>query len=452
MKTLQLYLSDLKELLQDHDFVSARSCLKEVSPIDLADGWEHFTPEERRAIFRLLSRPRANQLFEELDSSYQQELLEGLQQETVQDLLHELDPSEVGRVARRMPQNVVRHLMSIMRKSGRESVQQFLQFPPQTVGALMRSRFVTISPRLTTKQALERVRLSTRLRHIEQTHLDNLMVVDTEGRLSGVVGLKSLIVAPGDMPVRDLMDTKVQALSPELDQEEAVKLFSKYKFKSLPVVDGRRKLLGVVVFRDLVDVASEETEEDFAKMAGVRGGLATKSVLGITRVRLPWLVATCVGELIVAYIIKHHELTLSKLVALATFIPLIAAMGGSVGSQTATVMVRGLATGEVKPGQQFTTVAKEISAGILLGAFYGLLIGFSAWFLYGDRYGWKFAALVGTGMLVSMSAASSAGAIEPLVFKRLGIDPATATGPLITTFTDLLSTAVYFGLATWFLM
>ena len=448
MRTIQLYLSDLKELLQAREFVSVRTALHEISPVDLADGWEHFTPEERVALFRLSARQRAVQLFEELDSPLQVELVDSLQAHDAERLLQDLDPVLAGRFVRELPPPLVRRLTGIMKKGGQESVQEYLHFPPKTVGALMRGRYITVDPRWTARHAIERIQLSTRLRRIEETHLDTLMAADPEGRLKGTVALKALVVAPRDMLVRDLMNASPVVLDPSLDQEEAVKLFTKYKLKSAPVAAKDGGLMGIVVYRDIFDVASEEVEEDFAKMVGSQAGLLSHTALDIAKIRLPWLIATCFGELLVSYIIKHYEFTLSRIVALATFIPLIAAMGGNVGAQTATVMVRGLATGEVAKGEESAIVAKEVAVGMLIGAFYGILIGLAAQVFYGDRYGTTFAMVVGIGMFVSMTAAATAGSIEPLVFRALGIDPATATGPLITTFTDLLSTSVYFWLAT----
>ncbi|MBI4424183.1 MAG: magnesium transporter [Elusimicrobia bacterium] len=452
MKTLQLYLSDLKELLQARDFVSARTCLKEVSPFDLADGWDYFAPEERRVIFRLLTRQKAYQTFEELESPYQRELLESLQKEYVSELLQGMDPSAVGRVARGLPQAMVRHLMSVMKHSGQEMVQKYLQYPPKTVGALMRGRFLTLEPQWTSRQALDRVQHSTRLRHIEETHLDALMVLDSTGKLLGTVGLKQLVVAPSNMPVRELMDPSVRILRPEMDQEEALRLFKRYKLKYAPVATPSGQLLGIVVYSDIFDVASEETEEDFAKMAGVGVQAADLSPWAQAKLRLPWLVITCVGGLGVSSIVKGFESTLAQIIALASFSPLIAGMGGNVGAQTATIVVRGLATGELKPGDHVAVVTREVSVGVMLGAFYGRAIAAAAFAFYGTRYGWRFSIVVGAAMFVSMTFSAFLASVEPFVFHRLGVDPATATAPLITTLTDLVSNLTYFGMATYLLL
>jgi len=277
------------------------------------------------------------------------------------------------------------------------------------------------------------------------------LVAEASGNLAGVVTLKSLVVAPRDMLVRELMDPSPISLSPEMDQEEAVNLFAKYKLKGAPVIARDRKLMGIVVYRDIVEVAREEVEEDFAKMAGMPV-THSRSAFEIARTRLPWLVATCFGGLAVSYVIKHYEPTLSKIVVLATFIPLIAGMGGNVGSQTATIMVRGLATREIDPRRAARPILKEVLSGAIIGLFYALVVGIVAHFFYGPAYGWRFAAVVAAAMMVSMSAAATLGAVQPLVFLKLGIDPATATAPFITTATDLLSNLVYFSLATYLLL
>lgn len=452
MKTLQLYLSDLKELLDHREFISARTCLKDISPIDLADGWEYFSSEERRAIFRLLSRQRAVQLFEELEAADQLELINSLQRQDAQELLQDLDPSETGRMVRGLPAPMIRQLTGIMKKGGQEAVQKFLKYPPQTVGALMRGRYVTLDPQWTAKQALERVQLSTRLRRIEETFLDTLMVVDASGRLIGVVGLKVLVVAPRDMEVKELMERSPITLKPEADQEEAVALFNRYKHKGIPVVAPDRTMLGVVVYRDMIEVASQEVEEDFAKMAGMAPTLVSATGLELALKRLPWLVITCFGGIAVSYVVHSFEATLAKVIALAAFSPLIAGMGGNVGSQTATIVVRGMATGEIKPGRARSEILKEVWVGILLGAFYGAAVGLVSFFFYGSSYGWKFSLVVGVGMLFSMTTASLMASLEPFILRKFGVDPATATGPLITTITDLLSNLVYFSLATYLLI
>ena len=452
--TIQVYLSDLKELLETRDFVSLRTALKEISPVDLADGWEHFSLDERKVLFKLSPRQRALQLFEEIDPHYQQELVAALDQEEVQSLMEHLDPGETGRFLRGMPKDMVRHLKNLIKKGGQEeAVEQALKYPAQTAGALMRSKFLKLDPHWTCKQALERISASTRLRTIEQTFLDHLFVTDHAGALLGSVSLKELVVAPSSMLVRDLMNPDPLTLQPELDQEEAAKLFARYKLKSMPVVNGGRRLLGFVWYKDIYEVVRQETEEDFAKMAGTGAGQAQAAgVWEASKVRLPWLAVTCLGQLLVSGVIHEFESTLSQLVALATFMPLIAAMGGNVGSQSAIIMVRALSTGEVLDKDVFHAAWKDFRVGVILGVVYSAAMTGVSYIFYGQRFGWEFSAVIGLGTALSMSIAATLGALVPFAFRRCGLDPATATGPLVTTLTDLISTASYLALASYLLI
>ena len=212
-----------------------------------------------------------------------------------------------------------------------------------------------------------------------------------------------------------------------------------------------RNLLGVVVYRDIFAIAREETEEDFAKMAGY-ARTEERSIFKTVALRLPWLIITCFGGMLVSGVVKGFENTLAQIIALASFSPLIAGMGGNVGSQTATIMVRGLATGELGRGDEVKAIRHEVAIGMIMGLFYGLVVGGLANFFYHARYGWWFGIVVGTSRTVSMTIASIMASIEPFVLRHFGVDPATATGPMITTTTDLLSNAFYFTLASWLLL
>ena len=449
-----MYLSDLKELLAAKEFVSVKTALKELSPVDLADGWEHFTREERGVLFRLMPRQRALQLFEELDPEHEEELLGALKDQDVVELVADLDPAETGRLMRELPRKTVRQLEAIVKKSSAaKRAAEVASYPDDSVGSLMRTRYVTLLSRWTCREALSRISVSTRLRFIENTFLETLFVLDGDERLVGTVTLKKLVVAPADLPVSELMESNPQLLLPETDQEEGAKLFQHYHLTCCAVVDQERRLLGVVIDRDMDEVAAEETEEDIAKMAGTRAeDMDATTALESARLRLPWLAVTCVGQLLVSLVIHRFEATLSKLVALATFMPLIAAMGGNVGSQSAIMVVRSLAAGSLGPRDRARTVLRDLRVGGLLGLLYSAAMVLAAHAFYGDRFGWDFSWVIGLGTLTSMTIAATLGAFVPFLFEKMGIDPATATGPLVTTLTDLISTASYLGFATLLLM
>lgn len=237
------------------------------------------------------------------------------------------------------------------------------------------------------------------------------------------------------------------------DQEEAARLVTKYNLLSAPVVDEGDRLVGVLLIDDILDVVHREASEDIAKMAGtLPEEFTARNVLRIMRLRLPWLVASIAGGFLVSLVIKRFQGTLRDVVALAAFMPLIAAMGGNVGAQSATIVVRSIALGHLHMKEWYKAMAREFAVGVLLGVGYGALVGVFAYGLYRGELTWHFALVVSLGMLTSMTVAATIGAVEPFIFERLGIDPATATGPLITTTTDLVATTAYLVLAATILV
>jgi magnesium transporter len=456
MRTIQLFLADLKELLANREFASLRKALRQISPMDLAEGWDEFELEEQKVLFKLAPRQRALQLFEELDPEHQEELLGALRKEEVEELVEDLDPAETSRILRELPVPLVRQLESMLRRQGDkgEEVERYLKYPEESVGALMRTNFFSINPAWTCRQALDMMQRGVRLRLIETMYLDTLFVVDEEERLGGIVYLKELVVAPPEMAVAELMNPEPVELKPEMDQEEAAQIFNHYKFGSAPVVDSRRRLLGVVLDTDIVEVVEEETEEDLAKFSGTAAEEFEEEVTALASAwhRMPWMAVAGLGQLIVAAVIWGFEGSLSRLVALMTFIPLIAALGGNVGAQSAIIMVHAISSGELDEKDAFISVFRDLKVGLMLGLVASVIMVGVAYLFYGDRFGLLFSVVTGLGILISMSVAATLGALVPILFDRAGIDPATATGPLVTTLTDIIGTAAYLGIATWVLL
>ncbi|MBI1953011.1 MAG: magnesium transporter [Candidatus Omnitrophica bacterium] len=455
VKAYALFLPELKQLLALRDLATLKSALREINPVDLAEGWSEFTREEQLTLFQILATRRAVVVFEELDVKDQGFLLTALGDQGTGQMVEDLPPGEAAHLFRKLPRRVVRKLTNLVKKEeAAEKLEQSLAYPRGTAGALMHTGVVRLKESMTASQALELVRALTRTHVHEEGLLANLYVVNGGGSLIGFVSLQTLVSAPHDSLVKELLSSasaiRIQAGA---DQEEAARLVAKYNLLSAPVVDETGRLAGVLLVDDVLDIIHQEASEDIAKMAGTRPEeFKAANILRIVRLRLPWLVASIAGGVLVSFVIKHFEGTLLAVVALASFMPLIAAMGGNVGSQSATIVVRGLATGQIQAGEWTKIMVRELAVGLILGLSYGLLVGLFAFGLYGRRYGAYFALVVCLGMLTSMVVAATIGAVEPFFFKRLGIDPATATGPLITTITDLIATATYLALATSILL
>ena len=453
MRLLTVMVPEIKSLLAEREFSLLKDVLTECQALDLAECWRDFSAEEQVAIFKLLGTKAAIQLFESVDIDSQRMLLNRLNEETVVPLLEGAHPADIARVFHRLPERAVKKMTSLVkREEALQRIQRVMTFPQNSAGSLMHPEFVKLLPKMTARHALSLVQAVARPH--EKRHLFALYVTDDAGKLLGTLSLQDLVGAPEDAVLSDLMlSTDAIKVPAHTDQEEVAKVVAKYDLSSVPVVDEQDCLIGVLTVDDIIDVIRQEATEDIVKMAGTKvEDISARSSFRIARLRLPWLITTLVGELVVSVIIKHYEFTLSKVVALASFLPLIAAMGGNVGSQSATIMVRGLATGHVQRHNMAKEVLKEFRVGLLLGVCYGMVMALMAIILYRDRFGPFFPPVVGLGMCLSMTVASTAGAAEPFILTRFGVDPATATGPLITTTTDLISTSAYFILATWILL
>ncbi len=378
-------------------------------------------------------------------------LLQAMGEQATGAMVSELPPGEVAHLLRKLPRRVIRRMSNLVkRQEAVERLEQVFSYPPKTAGALMHTEVVRLKESVTASQALELIQTVTRT-HVHQGGLlSTLYVVNGQSRLVGFVPLQELVAAPRDSLVRELMSsTRTIQIPAAADQEEVARIVAKYNLLSAPVVDDAGRLVGVLLVDDVLDIIHQEASEDIAKMAGTAlEEFGTRNILRVARLRLPWLVASILGGFLVSIVIKHFEQTLLQVVALASFMPLIAAMGGNVGAQSATIVVRSLATGHLQMMEWSKVMAREFSVGTLLGLTYGLVVGGFAYTLYGARLGPHFALVVSIGMLTSMMVAATIGAVEPFIFQRLGIDPATATGPLITTTTDLVATLAYLALAT----
>lgn len=455
VKAYALFLPELKQLLAAKDLATLKSVLREINPVDLAEGWRQWSRQEQLELFQILPIRRAVVVFEELEVEDQVFLLQSIGEQTTGEMVNELPPGEVAHFFRKLPPRVIKRFTNLVKKQEEvERLEQILSYPPKTAGSLTHTETVRLKESMTASQALEIIRAVTRAHVHEAGVLSTLYVVNGQGVLIGFVSLQTLVAAPHDAKVGELMSSaRAIQIPATADQEEAARLVSKYNILSAPVVDDAGHLVGVLLMDDVLDIIHQEASEDIAKMVGTRPEeFDRKSILRVVRLRLPWLIASILGGFLVSFVVKHFEGTLLQLVALASFMPLIAAMGGNVGAQSATIVVRSLATGRSRLGDWPKVMVHECAVGLLLGLSYGMVVGGFAYLLYGEKLGWYFALVVALAMFTSMTVAATIGGLEPFLFERLGIDPATATGPLITTITDLISTSTYLALATLILL
>jgi magnesium transporter len=277
-----------------------------------------------------------------------------------------------------------------------------------------------------------------------------IYVVDENYKLLGVISLRQLVVEKPDAPLKEIMATDIFSVRTDVDQEEVARIVARYDILAVPVIDETHKLVGIVTVDDVIDIIRLEATEDMLKMAGAGDDFVeTQTVLRSTRTRLPWLFAACLGGIFAVFIISRFEASLQKLAYLAAFIPVIMGMGGNIGTQSSTIVVRGLATGRLHIDDLWNVVLKELSTGVILGLVYGLFIGIVAQAVfYETQSSGAFAISVGLAVLISMSIAALVGSLVPMLLARINIDPAVATGPFVTTAIDIASVFFYFTIAT----
>ncbi len=452
VRSSALFVPEIKQLLSFKEYHELKMDLAEVNPIDLADGWTDFSPREQVVLFKLMSVPKAIDLFEELEAPEQMHLLNTLEIGALGPVLEELGPEETSSLFHKLPDRIIRRMMSLMRRGKTESAPLLFSFPENTAGHLMGPTNLPLHPQQTAQQALDQVRMSTKLHRMGELHA--LYVTDDHGRLMGVVSPRALIAAPRDMKLAEIMSPvqliKVRA---DADQEEAAHVFSKYQLLAAPVVDEENHLLGILSVKDILHVINQEATEDMAKLAGTEAGeLETGSIWRVVRLRMPWLLASWLGGIVASFVIHSFESTLSHVVALAAFMPVISGMGGNVGTQSSTIVVRGLATGHIQVNEIVITLWRELRIGVLLGLGYGVFLGGLVFWQYGGIHPLTFPMVVGLGICTSMTVAAVMGAVTPMVVQRFRIDPAICSAPFVSTATDILSLLSYFTLATWLLI
>jgi len=381
-------------------------------------------------------------LFTELDEDAFLDLIEGVELDHLVEILEQMPTDDVADLIGRLPEEMSDTILEKMKMEGSEEVEDLLRYKDDSAGGIMVPDFIALTEDTTAKKAIE----SLQNEHLDVEMPFYLYVVDQYGKLVGVSSLRQLVVVPSETTLRDFMTTDVFSVQTDVDQEEVAKIVARYDILAVPVVDETNKLVGIVTVDDVIDIFRREATEDILKMAGAgEEFVETKSVLKSTRIRLPWLFASCLGGIVAFLIIGHFEGSLSKLGYLAAFIPVIMGMGGNIGTQSSTIVVRGLATGRLQLRDIWSVVSKELAIGLILGLVYGIIIGMAAQFRYSRG---ALAVSVGVALICSMSVAALVGSLVPMVFARFNIDPAVASGPFVTTAIDVISVFFYFQIAT----
>jgi magnesium transporter len=413
---------------------------------DLSVVFRSLSIAQQRKLFSLITDiEKKGALFSELDTDALQDLIEDMKVENIVRVLESMPADDVADIVGRLPEEKSKDILDKMKTAESEEVEDLLRYEDDTAGGIMVPDFIALREDVTAREAIE----SLQTEHSDVEMAFYLYVVDEYGKLVGVSSLRQLVVVSPETPLKEFMITDVFSVQTDMDQEEVARLVARYDILAVPVVDGSNRLVGIVTVDDVIDILRKEATEDILKMAGAgEEFVETKSIFKSTRIRLPWLFASCLGGIFAFFIIGRFESSLSKVGYLAAFIPVIMGMGGNIGTQSSTIVVRGLATGRINVRDIWAVVFKELSIGLILGLVYGSLIGSVAQFRYSVG---ALALSVALAVICSMAIAALVGSLVPMGFARIHIDPAVATGPLVTTSIDIISVFFYFSIATWFL-
>jgi magnesium transporter len=439
----RILLDSIKRLLRRGATAHLHKIVNKTHAADLAAVYRFLTPSEQRALFDHLENVEQKAMFfSELEEELLLELIEDMPPDKIAEILEQMPNDDVADLLGKLSDDRAKTLLDLMTKEGSEEVEELLGYDAETAGGIMLPDFIALKEETTAREAT---------RALQKDYVDiempfYLYVTDDHDNLVGVISLRQLVVVPPETKLKSIMTTDVVSVQTDTDQEEVAKIVARYNVLAVPVVDENNTLVGIVTVDDVIDIIREEATEDILKMAGAgEGFVESQSLLKSTRIRLPWLLASWVGGIVAFMIIGYFESSLSQLVYLAAFIPIIMGMGGNIGTQSSTIVVRGLATGRLNVKQIRKVVLKELAIGFFLGFVYGILLGLVVHLRY-DM--WLFGVTVGLAVISSMTIAALVGSLVPMVFARINIDPAVATGPFVTTSIDILSVFLYFQIAT----
>tara|TARA_B100000214_G_scaffold134809_1_gene95894 strand:+ start:769 stop:2178 length:1410 start_codon:yes stop_codon:yes gene_type:complete len=439
---------NLEALLSAGNYDGGKTLLSPLQPVDIAQAVGTLPMILQALAFRLLNKNEAIEVYEYLDPSVQQNLLDRLRSNEVLDLVEEMSPDDRVRLFDELPAKVVRRLLSELSPEERRVTAQLLGYESETAGRLMTTEFIDLKEFLSVSQALKLVRQ----RATFSETIYSLYVTDKERHLTGILSLRDLVVADPESLIGEVMTRDVVNVRTDTDQEEVARAIQRYDFLALPVVDLEKRLVGIVTVDDLIDVIEQEATRDIYAAGAVQAGdeddYFQSNLFVVARRRIVWLAVLVLANGLTTQVIAMNDEVLKQVVLLAAFIPLLIGAGGNVGAQSSTVVIRGLSTQRIQRLGLLRAIAKEALAGALLGILMALFVVPFAWW---QGQGPLVATAVGISLMAITTLAATAGASLPLLFDRMGLDPALMSAPFITTATDVAGVLIYLKTASWLL-
>lgn len=440
---------DIEAVLQSDDGTAALFLKLLTHPADIAEALRYVDIDEWPRLLRLIDdesmRAETLALFEEGERN---KLLPLLKPQEIGALLVQLDSDDAADVVEELDAKEQAQALASLPAEDRASIERLLAYPPDSAGGIMQVECAKVRVNETVIDAIGKVRTLVE----DEIQVDRVYVIDESDVLLGMVQPINLLLAKQNRPIHELMEEPIVTVLPDVDQEHVASLFKKYALDTLPVVDKSRRLLGRILVDDIVDVLQEEADEDALRAGGTDAEelLYQNEVFPIAKVRLPWLIITLLGSMVSASLLHLYEDVVIQAIIVSSFVPVITAMGGNVGTQSATILTRGLATGRIELADVPTVFFREFRVGILMGVICGVGVGIISTIFFG-RGNWYLGLVVFLAMLCAMTVAASVGTTAPAAMKKFGVDPAIASGPFVTTANDIIGIIIYMSTAMMFL-
>ncbi|MBP5288538.1 MAG: magnesium transporter [Clostridia bacterium] len=449
MQEVEKLLEQAEEMVKNRSFKELKTLLCDLQPQDIAALLSDMDREPAAALFRLLPKDQAAEVLVELDSDQQAALIGAFTDKELAPILDEMFLDDMADLVEEMPAGLVKKILKNTDPESRKTVNDLLKYPKDSAGTLMTPEFVDLKKNMTVRECFDRIRATGPDKETVYT----CYVTDEHRRILGVVSVKDLLLASQDKPVSEIMETNVITVRTTDDKEEIAHDFDKYDFLALPVIDGEDRLVGIVTFDDAMDVLQEENTEDFEKMAAItpsEKGYFEVGVFTHAKNRILWLLVLMVSATLTGNILTRYETAFAAIPVLVAMIPMLMDTGGNCGSQASTMVIRGLALGDMKPRDFFRVWFKEIRIALVVGAALAVINFGRVLLFYSGQDQVKpylLAAITSLTLFLVVLVAKSLGTALPMLAKRVGLDPAIMASPLITTVVDACSVLLFFSIA-----
>ncbi|MDU2123525.1 MAG: magnesium transporter [Clostridium celatum] len=435
---------ELLRVIRHNNISELSQVLQRMNSVDIAKSMEELDDKSLVVVFRLLTKDTSAEVFSYLDKESQQKIIELITDDEIKEIIENLFLDDTVDIIEELPANIVGKIISNTSLEKRQLINQFLKYEEDSAGAIMTIEFIDFKEGMTIKEAID----YTRRIGVNKESLDNCFIIDRKRRLKGIISLKDLILSDENILVSDVMETNIVSVKTFEDQEKVADLFKTYDLISMPVVDVENRLVGIITVDDIVDIIEQENTEDFQKMAAMEPSeqpYLKTPVLTLAKNRIVWLLVLMISATVTGSIIQGFEDVLQSVVILASFIPMLMDTGGNSGSQSSTLVIRGLALGEITTKDFFKVIFKEFRVSIVVATILSVVNFLRLYFFTSADF--MISLTVCASLFFTVVLAKVVGGVLPIVSKKLKLDPAIMASPLITTIVDAFALVVYFGFA-----